>query len=82
VPANANCKPPHTADEIAGRVRGIDNSIFEDGTKAKWFFDESRASVLQQWAADRKSATPQVRDPEFLAKNAASGGASVSQECQ
>ena len=79
---NANCKPPHAAQELAGRVSVIGNSIFEEGTKAEWFFDESRASVRQQWAADRKAARPQVRDQDFLAKNAASGGVSVSQERQ
>ena len=82
VRANANCKPSHAAEEIGGRVCGIGNSIFEDGTKTEWFFDESRASVLQQWAADRKAARPQVRDQDFLAKNAESGGVSVSQERQ
>jgi hypothetical protein len=82
VPVNANCKPPHAADAIAGRLSVVGNSIFEDGTKAEWFFDESRASVRQQWAADRKAARPQVRDQDFLANNAASGGGSVSQERQ
>jgi hypothetical protein len=40
----------------------IGNSIFEEGTKTEWFFEESRVSVRQQWAADRKAARPQVRD--------------------
>jgi hypothetical protein len=78
VSVNANCKPPHAADTIAERLSVIGNSIFEEGTKAEWFFDESRASVRQQWAADRKSARPQVRDQDFLAKNTTSGGVSVS----
>ncbi len=82
VSANANCKPPHADEEIAGRVRAIGNSIFDDDTKAGWFFDESRANVHQQWAADRKAARPQVPDQDFLAKNAATGGVSVSQERQ
>jgi hypothetical protein len=82
VPVNANCKPPDAADAIVGRLSVIGNSIFEDGTKAEWFFDESRASVRIQWAADRKAARPQVRDQDFLAKNTASGGVSVSQERQ
>ena len=82
MPVNANCKPPHAADAIAGRLSVIGNSIFEEGTKAERFFDQSRASVRQQWAADRKAARPQVRDQDFLAKNAASGGVSVSQERQ
>jgi hypothetical protein len=82
VSGNVNCKPPHAAEAIAGRVRDIGNAGFEDGTKAEWFFDESRSSVREQWATVRKAARPQVRDPEFLAKNAASGGASVSQERQ
>ena len=72
----------HAAQELAGRVSVIGNSIFEEGTKVEWFFDESRASVRQQWASDRKSARPQVRDQDFLAKNAAIGGVSVSQERQ
>jgi hypothetical protein len=79
---NANCNPSHAPDAIAGRLSVIGNSIFEEGTKAEWFFDESRANVRQQWAADRKAASPQVRDQDFLAKNAATGGVSVSQECQ
>jgi hypothetical protein len=82
VSGNVNCKPPHAAEAIAGRVRDIGNAGFEDGTKAEWFFDESRSSVREQWTTVRKAARPQVRDPEFLAKNAASGGASVSQERQ
>ena len=65
---NVNCKPPHAADVVAGRLFVNGNSIFEDGTKGEWFFDESRASVRQQLAADRKAARPQVRDQDFLAK--------------
>ena len=66
VPVNVNCKPPHAADAIAGRLSVFGNSIFEEGTKAEWFFDESRASVRQQWAADRKASRPQVREQDFL----------------
>ena len=77
VSVNVNCKPPHAADAIAGRLSVIGNSIFEEGTKAERFFDQSRASVRQQWAAERKSARPQVRDQDFLAKNTASGGVST-----
>jgi hypothetical protein len=79
---NVNCKPPHAADVVAGRLFVNGNSIFEDGTKGEWFFDESRASVRQQWAAERTAARPQVRDQDILANNAASGGVSVSQERQ
>ena len=68
VSVNANCKPPHAGQELPGRVSVIGDSIFEEGTKAEWFFDESRASVRQQWAAERKAARPQVRDQDFLAK--------------
>jgi hypothetical protein len=49
-------------------VSVIGNSIFEEDTKTEWFFDESRTSVRQQWAADRKAARPQVRDQDFLAQ--------------
>jgi hypothetical protein len=68
VSVNANCKPPHAGQELSGRVSVIGNSIFEEGTKVEWFFDESRASVRQQWAADRKAVRPQFRDQDFLAK--------------
>jgi hypothetical protein len=61
-------KPPHAAEAIVGRVRDIGNAGLEDGTKAEWFFDESRASVRQQWASDWKAVRPQVRDQDFLAK--------------
>jgi hypothetical protein len=77
VSGNVNCKPSHAADAIVGRLSVIGNSIFEEGTKAEWFFDKSRASVRQQWAADRKAVRPQVRDQDFLAKNTARGGVSV-----
>jgi hypothetical protein len=32
---NVNCKPPHAADVVAGRLFVNGNSIFEDGTKAE-----------------------------------------------
>ena len=42
---NVNCKPPHAADVVAGRRFVNGNSIFEDGTKGEWFFDESCPST-------------------------------------
>jgi hypothetical protein len=42
---NVNCKPPHAADVVAGRRFVNGNSIFEDGTKGAWFFDESCPST-------------------------------------
>ena len=91
--ANVNCKLPHTAEGIAGRMcangtlpsqagEGVSRSLSDGGTKAEWFFDASRTGVRHKWAADRKAARPQLRDPDFLAENAARGGVAVLLERQ
>jgi len=61
---------------------GVSSSLSDEGTKVEWFFDASRSSVRHKWAANRKVASPQLRDPDFLAGNAARGGVAVSLERQ
>ena len=68
-------KSPHAAEGIAGRVSALD-------IKAEWFFHETRSGARQQWAEDRKATRPKLRDPDFLAENAARGGMAVSKERQ
>ena len=64
MPDNKNSKSPHAAKGISGRV-----SVFD--IKAEWFFHETRSGARQQWAEDRKASRPKLRDPDFLAENAA-----------
>ena len=75
MPDNKNSKSPHAAEGIAGRVSAFD-------IKAEWFFHETRSGARQQWAEDRKATRPKLRDPDFLAENAARGGMAVSKERQ
>ena len=116
-PHIVNCKPPHTAEGIVGRLspngnckppraaanvnlsrlmlrlfdngslpsqvgEGVSRSLSDEGTKVEWFFDASRTGVRHKWAADRKATRPQLRDPDFLAENAARGGVAVLLERQ
>ena len=91
--ANVNCKSPHTAEGIAGSMyvngslpsqagEGVSRILSDENTKAEWFFDASRTGVRHKWAADRKEARTQLRDPDFLAENAGRGGVAVSPERQ
>ena len=75
MPDNKNSKSPHAAEGIAGRVSALD-------IKAEWFFHETRSGARQQWAEDRKATRPKLRDPDFLAENAARGGMAASKERQ
>ena len=51
-----NCKPPHAGQELPGRVSVIGNSIFEEGNKAEWFFDEFRASGTKTFSPKTRRA--------------------------
>ena len=61
---------------------GVSRSLSDEGPKAEWLFHASRTGVRHKWAADRKAARPQLRDPDFLAENAGRGGVVVLLERQ
>ncbi len=57
IPDNKNSKSPHPAEEISGSMNAHD-------IKTEWFFHESRSGTHQQWAEDRKTTRPNLRDPD------------------